>query len=71
MFYQQFPFLCVMQELGGSLGVLGRDVQGTVGKAWEAVGPRLAAPHFDGIAALRKATAFDVFSQQLPHLCVL
>ena len=52
------------------MGFLGSDVQGTVGKAWEAVGPRLAAPHFDGIV-LRKATAFDVFSQQLPHLCVL
>ena len=46
------------------MGFLGRDVQGTVGKAWE------AAPHLDGIV-LRKATAFDVFSQQLPHLCVL
>ena len=26
------------------MGCLGRDVRGTVGKAWEAVGPRLAAP---------------------------
>ena len=41
MFYQQFP-LCVMQELGVWLGgfsrILGRDVQGTEGKACEAVG---------------------------------
>ena len=35
------------------MGFLGRDVQGTVGKAWEAVGPRLAAPP--------SATSFDVF----------
>ena len=51
------------------MGCLGRDVQGTVGKAWEAVGPSLQR-HLDGIA-LRKATAFDVFFQQLPHLCVV
>ena len=40
---------------------------------WERHG-RLLAPdlqrHLHGIV-LRKATAFDVFPQQLPHLCVV
>ena len=37
---------------------------------WERHGRLLAPDHLDGIA-LRKATAFDVFPQPLPHLCVL
>ena len=52
MFYQQFPFLCVMQELSGWLG----------GLSWK--GRAVLAPdlqrHLHGIA-LRKATAFNVF----------
>ena len=52
------------------MGFLGRDVQGTVGKAWEAVGPSRLQRHLHGIA-FRKATAFDVFPQQFPHLCVV
>ena len=42
------------------MGFLGRDVQGTVGKAWEAVGPSRLQRHLHGIA-LRKATSFKIF----------
>ena len=42
------------------MGFLGRDVQGTVGQAWKAVGPKDLQRHLRGIA-LRKATSFDVF----------
>ena len=63
MFYQQFPFLCVVMQ----------ELRGTCRGQWGRHG-RLLAPDLQrqlhGIA-LRKATAFHVFSQQLPHLCVV
>ena len=61
MFYQQFPFLCVMQELGVWLG--GLSWKGRAGDSGNGMGgcwPQTCSATFTELP-FRKATAFDVF----------
>ena len=60
MFYQQFPFLCVTQELSGWLG--GFSSKGRAGDSGKGVGG--SGPQTCSVTLTtwpQKATAFDVF----------